>query len=222
MARPLRPEHVPRAERHPPPLEEGGSGVVAEAERPAVEPREVPGARRDVADLGQRVGEELGEHAAVAVELRDEPVQPGLPSLECGDRGEHAVVADVVRNVPRQPLDELVLHRVRAGDDQRALQPGDVPGLRRADQGDGAAGGLQGDVRDVPLARHRHQAVDLVRDHEDAVARGELSERLESAPAGARDRSGCGGCTAGAPRRRRRTPPRARRGRDRGGRPGPR
>ena len=57
-----------RAERDAAALEEGRRRVVAEAERAAVEPGQVAGGWLSVADLGQVLGEQLAEQAAVRVE----------------------------------------------------------------------------------------------------------------------------------------------------------
>ena len=61
------------------------SGVGTEAVRGEVQPGEEAGVRRPVADLGQPVGQQLGEQPAVAVEVAEQRVQPGPAVGEGGD-----------------------------------------------------------------------------------------------------------------------------------------
>ena len=64
MSGPTGPEVRSGAEGDPAPLEEGGGRVVAEAKRTAVEPGDVGGFARLVANGGQVFSEQRGEQVA--------------------------------------------------------------------------------------------------------------------------------------------------------------
>ena len=79
----------------------GSAGSSPRSERAQVEPRQVGGLGRDVADLGQRVGEQLGEQTAVVVKA---PHQCGEPVVAGSKR-------DLARHDPGQAGAERDLDR---------------------------------------------------------------------------------------------------------------
>jgi hypothetical protein len=90
-------------ERHPAAVQEGLRRVVAEAERAAVEPGQVGGLARTVADRGEVLGQQAGEQAPVVVEAGQEGVQPGGAVAQGGGVGDDAEVARAVPDLLGQP-----------------------------------------------------------------------------------------------------------------------
>ena len=166
------------AEGDPAAFEEGLGRVVAKPEPATVQPRQIAGLRRHVADLGQLGFEQLPEQTPVPVELRDERAEPRPALGEGGGRGENAKMPDVVGDVLRELLRQLPLHPIRSGDDHRTLQAREVPGLRSAGEREPSLCRLAAkrEERRVSRARHRHRSVDLVRNDEHAVAVCELGD----------------------------------------------
>ena len=78
-------ENRPRAESDPAAVEEDRGRIVAEPERPAVQPGQVAGLRRQVAHLRQVLGEQLRASAPVLVEVREQRVQPRSPRKAATD-----------------------------------------------------------------------------------------------------------------------------------------
>ena len=70
------PQRAPSTSTTPASLGEEVGHRLGQAERPAVEPRQVRALGRRVADLGQVLGEQLGEQPAVAVEVGEDVVEP--------------------------------------------------------------------------------------------------------------------------------------------------
>jgi hypothetical protein len=99
---PVRPEVEAAAERDPALHQEVRRWVVAQAQCRAAQPGQIAGLWRDVAHPRQVGREQLGEAAAVAVEMGQEFPQPGLPVLESGDRRQHAQVARPCPRLGRQ------------------------------------------------------------------------------------------------------------------------
>src|SRR5690348_903034 len=118
-------EAGPWGQRDPAPFQEAGRRVVpvaqGTAQLAAVQPGQEAGLGRPVADLRQVLVQQLGQQAAVAVQLREDRVQPSGCLLERGDRGVHA----------EQPWQQdIPAHGQFSGqfrgarDGQAALQPG--------------------------------------------------------------------------------------------------
>lgn len=147
-------------------------GVVAQAQRTAVEPGDTATLRRVVADAGQQAGRPVGEQPPVAVEGGDHVVEPGKAVGEGGLGGEHA-------EQPGPLADRLVDRRhvgagVRPWDRRRGLEPGHVPVLGRRDEGDGTRRRrvVRGRERHVPMAWTGEGREDLVGDDAYVMAVG--------------------------------------------------
>ena len=116
------------ADRDLPPVQERRGRVVAQAERPAVQPRQEAGLRLRVPDRRQALGQQVGQQRPVLVQLVECRVQPRQPFGEGGHRCQDAEVRG------DQRLPALLQERrppVRAGDREAALEAGNVPPLRR-------------------------------------------------------------------------------------------
>ena len=142
------PEARPRAERHPAALGERGGRVVAEAERRGSRARR--GSRRPggcVADLGQALGQQLGEQRGGCASRR---ASTGVEPLVAVARRRRPSAS-----APRWPqwvatsgrLATRSRVRLAGGDRLRALEPGEVEGLRGRGEHDPALGGRPRDGR---------------------------------------------------------------------------
>ena len=142
--RPGSPKSGPRAQRDPAALEEDLGRIVAEPELAAVEPGEIAGLRRQVAHLRQVLGEQLRERAPVAVEVREERVEPLAAVLERGERRRERRSGrrGSGRCFGQRSADEPLVHLVGGRDDHRALQPGDVAAFEAERDHDAVRGGL--------------------------------------------------------------------------------
>ena len=144
--------------------------------RAAVEPHQVSTFQRGHRDAGQLAGEGLAHEPLVLPEIRAQGVQPALGLVVGRLQGRHAEDIDVAALVVVDGAVDAAHNVQIPGDDVRDLDTGDVERLCRRAAGAGIPDQFIRQRRERHIAGPgtRQFAVDLVRNHENAVAEADL------------------------------------------------
>ena len=164
--------------------QEGGQAGGIPADTAAIHPQQIGGIRGDDRDLGEILGDEAADILLVLIHIGAHGIQPGTALLEGSRRGKSAQNAGLAHLIGIQGAPHPMAQRGIGYDHGGGLDPRQIEGLGRRDTGDADLRRLRGNagIGDVLLAGVRQVAVDLVRQHQDAVLDTQLRDAQQSFP----------------------------------------